>query len=149
MTSEFDELQEEIMADMRKVYTETVINHAMNPRNTGSMEDADTFTSITGPCGDTMAMWLKVTDNRIEKANFWTDGCGASIAVGSMITEMVKGKTCGEVIKMTPQDVLDALGGLPKESEHCALLAIITMRDAVKEYLTTRRDPWKKVYNSH
>ena len=149
MTSEFDELQEEIMADMRKVYTETVINHAMNPRNTGSMEDADTFTSITGPCGDTMVMWLKVTDNRIEKANFWTDGCGASIAVGSIITEMVKGKTCGEVMKMTPQNVLDALGGLPKESEHCALLAIITMRDAVKEYLTTRRDPWKKVYNSH
>ncbi len=149
MTSEFDELQEEIMADMRKVYTETVINHAMNPRNTGSMEDADTFTSITGPCGDTMVMWLKVTDNRIEKANFWTDGCGASIAVGSMITEMVKGKTRGEVMKMTPQNVLDALGGLPKESEHCALLAIITMRDAVKEYLTTRRDPWKKVYNSH
>jgi len=59
MTSELDKLQEEIMADMRKVYSETTIDHAMNPRNAGSMEDADAFTSITGPCGDTMVMWLK------------------------------------------------------------------------------------------
>ena len=139
MTSEFDKLQEEIVADMRRVYTKTVIDHAMHPRNAGSMEDADAFTSITGPCGDTMVMWLKVTDNRIEKANFWTDGCGTSIAAGSMTTEMVKGKPMSGVMKMTPQDVLDALGGLPKESEHCALLAIITIRDAVKEYLTTKR----------
>ena len=148
MTSEFDELQEEIMADMRKVYSKTVIDHAMHPRNTGSMEDADAFTSITGPCGDTMVMWLKVTDNRIEKANFWTDGCGTSIAAGSITTEMVKGKTFAEVMKMTPQGILDALGGLPKESEHCALLAIITIRDAVKEYMDIKRDPWKKAYRS-
>ena len=141
MTSEFDKLQEEIMADMRKAYTETVIDHAMHPRNAGSMENADAFTSITGPCGDTMVMWLKVKDNKIQKANFWTDGCGTSIAAGSIITEMVKGKTISGVMKMTPQDVLDALGGLPKESEHCALLAIITIRDAVKEYLTIKRDP--------
>jgi len=148
MTSEFDKLQEEIMADMRRVYTKTVIDHAMHPRNAGSMENADAFTSITGPCGDTMVMWLKVTDNKIQKANFWTDGCGTSIAAGSITTEMVKGKTISGVMKMNPQDVLDALGGLPKESEHCALLAIITIRDAVKEYLTTKREPWKKVYRS-
>jgi len=148
MTSVFDKLQEEIMADMRRVYTKTVIDHAMHPRNAGSMENADAFTSITGPCGDTMVMWLKVTDNKIQKANFWTDGCGTSIAAGSITTEMVKGKTISGVMKMNPQDVLDALGGLPKESEHCALLAIITIRDAVKEYLTTKREPWKKVYRS-
>ena len=146
MSSELDNFQEEIMADMRKVYTETVIDHAMNPRNAGSMEGADAFTSITGPCGDTMVIWLKVTDNKIQQANFWTDGCGTSIAAGSMITELVRGKTLAEVMKMTPQNVLDALGGLPKESEHCALLAIITMRDAVKEYLDMKREPWKKAY---
>ena len=66
MTSEFDKLQEEIMADMRRVYTKTVIDHAMHPRNAGSMENADAFTSITGPCGDTMVMWLKVIHKNLN-----------------------------------------------------------------------------------
>ena len=146
MTSEFDKLEEYVMADMRGTYTETVIDHAMNPRNAGSMEDADAFTSITGPCGDTMVMWLKVTDNRIEKANFWTDGCGTSIAAGTITTEKVKGKTFAEVMKMTPQGVLDALGGLPEESVHCALLAANTLKEAIKDYLAYEKEPWKKAY---
>ncbi len=146
MASEFDMLEEEIMADMRKTYSETVIDHAMNPRNVGSISDADGFASITGPCGDTMAMWLRVKDNRLRRVTFLTDGCGTTIAAGSMLTEMAKEKAISEILRITPQEVLDVLGGLPEESKHCVLLAVITLREAVKEYLTCQREPWRKAY---
>ena len=146
MASEFGKLEEEIMADMRKTYSEAVIDHAMNPRNVGSIPDADGFASITGPCGDTMAMWLRVKDNRLRQATFWTDGCGTTIAAGSMLTEMARGKAISEILRITPQEVLDALGGLPEESRHCALLAVITLREAVKDYLTCQREPWRRAY---
>ena len=149
MASEFDELQELIKADMRKVYSETTIDHAMNPRNVGNMEDADGFGKITGPCGDTMEIWLKVNNGTISDATFITDGCGTSIASGSMVTEMAKGKNIGELWKISQHDVLNALGGLPKESEHCALLAANTLKKALKDYLDMTKEPWKKAYRKH
>lgn len=148
MTSEFDQLEAYIMADMRRTYTDTVIDHAMNPRNVGSLPNADGFGSITGPCGDTMEIWLRVKEGRIVDATFWTDGCGTTIAAGSMITEVAKGKTITEAVKITEQDVLDALGGLPEESVHCALLAANTLRAAVRDYQVCKREPWKKTYRS-
>jgi nitrogen fixation NifU-like protein len=146
MTPEFDKLEEYVMADMRSTYTETVIDHAMNPRNVGSIQDAEGFASITGPCGDTMEIWLKVGHNAIKDATFWTDGCGTSIAAGSMVTELAKGKTISSALKITQQDVLDVLGGLPEESTHCALLAANTLKEAIKDYLAYQREPWKKAY---
>ena len=82
MSSELDDLQALVMADARKIYSEAVIDHAMNPRNLGTMQDADGFASVTGPCGDTMEIWLKVNNNAIVDINFMTDGCGTSIASG-------------------------------------------------------------------
>jgi len=123
MASEFDELQELIKAEMRKIYSETTIDHAMNPRNVGDMEDADGFARVTDSCGDTMEIWLKIKNDSIANATFMTDGCGTSIASGSMVTEIAKGKNVSEVWKISQQDVLNALGGLPEESKHCALLA--------------------------
>jgi len=146
MSSEFDELQELIMADARKVYSETVIEHAMNPRNVGIIEDADGFAKITGPCGDTMEIWIKVNNNAIVEISFLTDGCGPSIACGSMVTEMAKGKSVSEAKKICQQDVLNGLDGLPKESEHCALLAANTLKAAISDYLAMKREPWKKAY---
>ena len=146
MASEFDELQELIKADMRKVYSETTIDHAMNPRNVGIMEDADGFGKVTGSCGDNMEIWLKVNNGTVADATFMTDGCGTSIASGSMVTEMAKGKSISEAQKTTQRDVLDALGGLPQESEHCALLAANTLKAAIKDYAKMKREPWKKVY---
>lgn len=148
MASEFDQLEEYIMADMRRTYTETVIDHAMNPRNVGSMPDADGFGSVTGPCGDTMEIWLRVRDGTVVNATFWTDGCGATIAAGSMITALAKGKDITDAMKITQQNVLDALGGLPEESMHCALLAANTLREAVRDYQACKREPWKKTYRS-
>jgi len=82
----FDELERQIQEEMRRIYTEATLDHAMNPRNVGSLPNADGFAQVTGPCGDTMEIWLKVKDGRIDKATFWTDGCGTSIACGSMVT---------------------------------------------------------------
>jgi nitrogen fixation NifU-like protein len=149
MASEFDELQALVMADMRKVYTETVIDHAMNPRNAGSMENADGFGRVTGPCGDTMEVWLKVKDGKVAGATFWTDGCGTTIASASMVTELIKGKTITEAQRITQQDILNALGGLPEESLHCALLAANTLKEAIKDYFALRREPWKKAYRQN
>jgi len=148
LTSEFDKLEEFIMGETRNTHTETVIDHAMNPRNVGNMQSADGFASITGPCGDTMEIWLVVKDGSIHNATFWTDGCGTTIAAGSMTTELAKGKTAGEALKVTQQEVLDALGELPEENKHCALLTVNTLKEAVKDYLANKREPWKKPYRN-
>ena len=149
MASELDELQELIIADARKVYSDIVIDHAMNPRNVGIMQDADGFARVTGPCGDTMEIWLKVKNGTIANATFMTDGCGTSIASGSMVTEMAKGKIVSEAQKIGQQDVLSALGGLPEESEHCALLSANTLKEAIRDYLAMKKEPWKKAYRKH
>ena len=146
MSTEFDELQELVLADARKIYSDTVIDHAMNPRNLGEIQDDDGFARVTGPCGDTMEIWLKVKNDNIDQATFFTDGCGTSIASGSMVTEMAKGKSIAEAQKLTQRHVLDALGGLPEESEHCALLAANTLKAAIRDYMAMKREPWKKTY---
>lgn len=145
MSTEFDELQRLALADARQVYSDTVIDQAMNPRNVGDMPDADGFARVTGPCGDTMEIWLKVKNGNID-ATFLTDGCGPSIASGSMVTEMAKGKSITEAQKITQRNVLDALGGLPEASEHCALLATNTLKAAIRDYIAMKREPWKKAY---
>ena len=146
MTSEFDDLEKLVLDDMRSTYTGTVVDHAMNPRNVGSISDADGFASVTGPCGDTMQIWLTVKGDRIAEATFRTDGCGTSIASGSMVTELAKGRTIHEALRVTQKDVLDALGGLPEESIHCALLATNALKEAVRDSMALQREPWKKAY---
>lgn len=146
MTAEFDKLEEDIMTVMRSIYTQTVIDHAMSPRNVGNLKDSDGFASVTGPCGDTMEMWLRVRDSAIKEATFWTDGCGTTIAAGSMVTELAKGKTVNEALRITQQDVLDALGDLPQDSVHCALLAANTLKEAISDYMAWKREPWKRAY---
>jgi len=149
MTSSWEQFEELVKAEMRKVYSETAIDHAMNPRNVGDMEDADGFARVTGPCGDTMEIWLKVKNGTIANATFMTDGCGTSIASGSIVTELAKGKSVSETQRISQQDVLNAIGGLPEESEHCALLAANTLREAIKDYLAMTKEPWKRAYRKY
>ena len=146
MASDFDELEEEILADMRRTYPEGVIDHFLNPKNLGEIPDADGFGTVTGPCGDTMEIYLRVRGNRVINATFWTDGCGPSIACGSITTELAKGKTVTEALKLTQEDILSSLGGLPEENRHCALLAANTLREAITDYLALRNEPWKRAY---
>ena len=149
MTSAWEEFQELIKAQMRKIYSETVIDHAMNPRNLGDMEDADGFGRVTGPCGDTMEIWLRAKNGGLTDATFLTDGCGTSLASGSMVTEMAKGKEITEALKISQQDVLTALGGLPEESQHCALLAANTLKEAIRNYHSMKKETWKKAYRKY
>jgi len=116
-------------------FNDTVMNHFMNPRNVGEIEDADGVGEAGSPvCGDMMTLYLKIADNKIVDAKFKTFGCGAAIASGSMATEMLKGKTLEEASRMTNRDVLDALGGLPPAKEHCSVLAEDAVRAAIEYY---------------
>ncbi|MEW6215196.1 MAG: iron-sulfur cluster assembly scaffold protein [Nitrospirota bacterium] len=149
MSSDFDKLQELIKNKLRRVYSETVIDHIMNPKNLGNLEDANGFASVTSSCGDTMEMWLKINNGIIIGATFMTDGCGPTIASGSMVTEISKGKNIKEALKISQQDILDALGGLPEENQHCALLAANTLKEAISEYMAVKKDPWKRAYQKY
>jgi nitrogen fixation NifU-like protein len=150
MAEEFDnpfkELEQTVMDDMKQTYSEKTIDHFLNPRNLGEIPAPDGFGRITGSCGDTMEIRLKVRDDRVINTCFWTDGCGPSIASGSVVTELAKGKSVLEAKKITQQDVLDALGGLPEDNLHCALLAANTLKEAIKDYLASKKEPWKRAY---
>ncbi len=152
MAQEFDdsfkELEQSVMEDMKKVYSEKTIDHFLCPRNMGEIPAPDGFGRITGPCGDTMEIYLKVRDGRVMDAFFWTDGCGPSIASGSMVTEMAKRRNISEAQTISQHDILADLGGLPDESEHCALLAANTLKEAIKDYLAFKSEPWKRDYRS-
>jgi len=115
--------------------SETARSHAMAPRNYGSMEEFDGNARITGPCGDTMEFWVVVRDGKAERVSFITTGCGPSLASGSMAVTLAQGKSLEEAMALQQKDVLDALGGLPKESEHCALLAVNTLGAACQDFL--------------
>jgi len=117
------------------VYSEKVMDHFMNPRNMGEIADADGVGTVGNPvCGDLMNMYIKVKDNKLEDVKFKTFGCGAAIATSSMITELAKGKTIEEALKITRSDVADSLGGLPPIKMHCSNLAADALHAAIEDY---------------
>ncbi len=128
------ELERGILEDAREIYTERTLEEAYNPKNVGEIESANGISRVTGSCGDTMQIHLKVQGDRIVDCKFLTDGCGSSTACGSVITEMVKGKSVDEASRVDGKDVLSILGGLPKESEHCSVLAANTLKVAIGYY---------------
>ena len=148
MDEGFKQLEESVMADMRATYSEAVIDHFLNPRNLGEIPNPDGLARVTGPCGDTMEIQLRVRNGAVYHVTFWTDGCGPSIACGSMTTDLVKGKSIGEALGITQKDILSSLGGLPEESQHCALLASNTLKAALRDYLALKNEPWKRAYRS-
>jgi nitrogen fixation NifU-like protein len=118
------------------VYTDKVLDHFRNPRNMGEIPDADGIGTVGNPvCGDLMTIYIKVKDNRLENVKFKTFGCGAAIATSSMITEIAKGKTLDEAMKITRGDVADNLGGLPPVKMHCSNLAADGLHAAIQDYL--------------
>lgn len=146
MADQFDELEEQVMARMREIYSEAVIDHAMNPRNLGSIDDADGFVVVRSRCGESIKMWIRVKDAKIVDVAFWTDGCGATVACGSMATELIKDKDVAEALRIGEEDICAALGGLPEGNYHCAKLAASAIRAVVRDYISTRREPWRKAY---
>ncbi len=117
------------------MYSEKVMDHFMNPRNVGEIPDADGVGTEGNPvCGDVMKIYIKVDKDRIVDAKFRTFGCGAAIAVSSMITEMVKGKTLDEALSISKEAVAEALGGLPPQKMHCSNLGADALRKAIEDY---------------
>ncbi len=117
-------------------YSEKVMEHFANPRNVGEIKDVDGIGKVGNPvCGDLMWIYIKVKDNRLEDVKFKTFGCGAAIATSSMVTEMAKGKTLEEALKITRNDVAEALDGLPPIKMHCSNLAADGLHAAIKDYL--------------
>jgi nitrogen fixation protein NifU and related proteins len=123
------------MIEERGPYNSTVMEHLTHPMNKGEMEDPDGVGEAQNPvCGDTMRLFIKVDGNRIVNATFLTFGCGAAIASSSVTTEMIKGKTMEEVLAISDQMIVEALGGLPPQKIHCSVLAEKAIRAALLDY---------------
>ena len=117
------------------LYTETVMDHFMHPRNVGTLEKPDGEGEVgNAKCGDIMKMQLKIEDGVITDVRFETFGCGSAIASSSIATEMIKGKTVEQALVLTNKQVVDALGGLPAHKLHCSVLAEEAIKSAVKDY---------------
>ena len=117
-------------------YSEKVMEHFQNPRNVGEIKDADGTGTVGNPvCGDLMTFYIKVKDNRLADVKFKTFGCGAAIAVSSMVSEMAKGKTIEEALKITNASVAQELGGLPPNKMHCSNLGADALHKAIEDYL--------------
>ncbi len=117
------------------IYSEKVMEHFMHPRNVGEIENPDGIGEEGNPvCGDMMTFYIKVKDDRLEDVKFKTFGCGAAIAVSSMVSEMAKGKTIEEALKITPKSVADMLEGLPKNKFHCSNLGAQALHKAIEDY---------------
>ncbi|MCK5654399.1 MAG: Fe-S cluster assembly scaffold protein NifU [Dehalococcoidia bacterium] len=118
------------------VYSDKVMEHFMNPRNVGEIEDADGIGEVGNPvCGDMMTFYIKVDDNHLSDVKFKTFGCGAAIAVSSIVSEMAMGKTLEEGRKITPALVAEELEGLPKNKYHCSNLGAQALNKAIDDYL--------------
>lgn len=128
------ELQDEVMAEIRAQFSPVVIDHWQHPRNHGAMARPDGRGRITGSCGDSMEIFLRVVDGRIAEASFVTDGCGSSVAAASMAVELATGRALVEASRLSAGDILAALDGLPDDHRHCALLAARTLHAAVASY---------------
>ncbi|AZT90033.1 Fe-S cluster assembly scaffold protein NifU [Caldicellulosiruptor changbaiensis] len=122
------------------MYSEKVLEHFMNPRNVGEIEDANGVAQVGNPkCGDIMKMYLKIENGIIVDAKFKTFGCGAAVATSSMATEMVKGKTIEEALQITNKAVAEALDGLPPNKLHCSVLAEEAIKAAIEDYLSKQK----------
>ena len=127
-------LETQVLEDAKEVFSETVIEYAYNPRNMGELRDANGVGKIMGTCGDTVQIQIRVEDERIKESRFITDGCGTSIACGSMLTEMITGKAIERALAITSDELLRSLDGLPDENVHCSVLAVDVLREAIADY---------------
>jgi nitrogen fixation NifU-like protein len=122
------------------IYSEKVMDHFTNPRNVGEIENADGIGEVGNPvCGDMMTFYIKVKDNRLEDVKYKTFGCGAAIAVSSMVSELAKGKTLEEAMKITPKSVAEELQGLPQNKYHCSNLGAQALHKAIEAYQEKQR----------
>ena len=136
-----------ILEDFKSPVHQEIDKYRVTPPHLGTIETPDGHARVTGRCGDTMEMFLKMKDDVILQCTFQTDGCGTTIACGSVATELARGKTFTLALaSVSAGEILKKLGGLPEEDVHCAQLAAETLRRALADYLYQKRSPWKKHY---
>ena len=127
-------LQQEILLK-NDGYGVAAFDRMLDPLYRGALSDPDGYARVTGPCGDTMEVFLKFKGDRIEKAAFETDGCGSSAVCGSFAAEMALGKTPDELLDVTGDAILERMGGAPEKEQHCAFLAGETLQEALSNYM--------------
>jgi nitrogen fixation NifU-like protein len=138
----------EIMEALREDgYSDVVIDHWLNPRNFGRMNNYDGYSrKITSSCGDSMWVWLKVKNDVIQGVTYLSDICIGAVSSGSMLTEMVEGRTIRGALNVSSRDILKALKGLPENFVHCATLAETALKAAIRDYEAYKAAPWKRLY---
>ncbi len=141
-----DEMENGLRKRLQGIYSPTTTDHIMHPRNAESIPNADGFSACRSGCGENMKIWLRLRGDAIGDAGFWTDGCAATIACGSMATELAIGKSVAQAFAVTADDIAEALVDLPQGNLHCARLAADTLRSAVRDLLSVQQQPWKRLY---
>lgn len=143
------QLQEQAFNDARQAYGEKGFERWRSPRFNGPLADADADASggVKGGCGDTINIYLKFKEDRVEKASYTTDGCGSSALCGSFTAELAHGRNPEELLELTPEHVLNTIGTFPEEETHCATLAISALQDAVNNYMISVVEKDKKTHS--
>ncbi|MCJ2532442.1 MAG: iron-sulfur cluster assembly scaffold protein [Candidatus Thermoplasmatota archaeon] len=143
-SSELDRIVQNIVSVLEsedsKIYSEEVIAEFRDPANVGSVADADGVGIADGLCNDTMEITLKFDGDRIARCMFFTDGCGATVACGSKLTKIAIGKTVEEALEIEPEYLAGLLGGLPDDHKHCTSLAVIALKNALRNYVKRRKE---------
>jgi nitrogen fixation NifU-like protein len=129
----FNDIENMIMEEARKSYSSVVIDHYTHPRNVGEMVDADCYTYMSGICGDTIGIYVRIENDRLKHLSFVTNGCGTTVACGSALTCMAEGMMLTDAKQLTGKDLIEYLDGLPLEHTHCADLAVNTLRGALEK----------------
>jgi len=130
-----DSIQAYVDREMEKFYSKKTIALSKNPVNVGRMEKSDGSAVVKGVCGDTIEIYIQTKEEIIKAIKFFTDGCGVTLACGSALTEMVRGKSIHEALKISAETLISELGGLPRDGIHCAILCVSTLYKAIADYL--------------
>jgi nitrogen fixation NifU-like protein len=133
------ELQEQIFSEVKEIYGVRALERWKSPKYMGMMENPDGYARLTGKCGDTMEVFLKFSDDRVEEALYQTDGCGSSNICGSFAAELAHGKNPDELLEVTGESIISKIGGLPELERHCAFLAAETLQEALNNYMIRQR----------
>jgi nitrogen fixation protein NifU and related proteins len=149
-----NEMETHLRERLRGIYSETTIEHIIHPHNTHGIANPDGYAALDTGDGETIKIWLRIRNDFVEDAAFWTSGCAATIACGSMSTDLAIGRSVIKALAVTAQNIADALVDLPPGNYHCvppgnyhcAELAADALRAALKDYLSIQQQPWKKLY---
>ncbi len=148
MSKDFDDfverLQDQIFKETRAVYGDIAFQRWLNPLYAGRINNADGYGRVIGSCGDTMEIFLKFENGKVKNASFQTDGCGSSTVCGSFAAEQSLGKGPDKILNITGEGILERLGGLPEEDEHCAFLSADALQEALNDYMVKQQKKLKK-----